>query len=235
MAYNHIYDPSEWFSKDPTKYFIKPDSLNHPDEHFFREDVEDLQDSYSGDICGYARAVIKAIVIARQKNILPDEFDRRIKSPEDAAQLATEGSVMMDTIVKLASGDIDTYEKLANRLFDTIHVLALSSIELVVQKGLPLAENAFANVAEMVGQALGSPGLGMIVQQLFDAFAPILRNRSRALLVAGCNKLNEFFTKAKEYIFEKIREHQETNNQRQKTKKEEIRSQTKPVKALVTE
>ena len=220
MASIDISNPLEWMS-NPTKYFINKDELNHSVEQLNIEDIENFRDSYSGDIFGYARGIIKAITIAKQNNLLPEEIEKSTQNPEDAAQLATEGAVMMDTIVKLATGDIDTYEKLANRIIDTTHVLAVSSIEFVVQKGLPIVENSLATAAEAVGQAFGTPGVGQIVQQLFDTFAPVIRNKARAVLMAGCNKLHEFAVEAKNCIFSKIRKHRENRKEKQESKRKE--------------
>lgn len=231
MADDIISNPSEWMS-NPSKFFINIDSSNLEEQvNIDNELTQDISESYTGDILGYARTLIKAIVIARQKGILPDEIDKKINSPEDVAKLATEGAIMADTLLKLATGDIDTYEKLANRILDTTHVLAVSSVEIIVQKGLPLAENALSAAAETIGQAFGCPGVGETVQQLFDVFAPALRNRARAILIAGCNKLNEWFNQAKNQIFDMIREHREMKEKEGELSKREKNShkQTKSV------
>ena len=221
MEEKNISNPLEWMS-NPTKYFINSDFENSSEQNSVDDKLlEDISESYTGDIFGYARILIKAIIIAKQKGVLPNEVDKSIDKPEDVAQLATEGAIMADTIVKLATGDIDTYEKLANRLLDTIHVLALSSIEFAVQKGAPFVENTLVSALELIGQKLGHPGVGTIAQQFLDSFAPILRNRARALLVAGCNKLNEYSNQAKDYIFDRIRKHRESKEAKREARNKE--------------
>lgn len=230
MEEKNISNPLEWMS-DPGKYFINSDSENSiARDSVDNELIEEISESYTGDILGYARALIKAIVIAKKKGILPEEIDKNIKNPEDLAQLATEGAVMADTLLKLAKGDIDTYEKLANRILDTIHVLALSTIEYAVQKGVPYVEDSLVVALEYFGQKMGYPGVGTLARQLLDSFAPILRNRSRALLIAGCNKLNEYSNQAKDYIFAKIRKHRELKEaKREKGDKKNTHTQTETV------
>lgn len=234
MEEKNISNPLEWMA-NPSKYFINSDFEQSVEQDSLDEKLlEDISDSYTGDIFGYARVLVKAIVIAKQKGVLPNEIDKSIDKPEDVAQLATEGAIMADTIVKLATGAIDTYEKLANRLLDAIHVLALSSIEFAVQKGVPFVENSLVVALEFAGQKLGYPGVGTIVQQLLDSFAPILRNRARALLVAGCNKLNEYSIQAKDYIFAKIREHRKLKEAKRETREKEKNphSHTETVKSF---
>lgn len=232
MSDNIVSNPQEWMS-NPSKYFMNSVSAN-PEEKVDIDDeiLQDIDKSYTGDFLGYANAIVKTIVIAKQKGILPDVIDKSIKNPEDVAKLATKGAVMADTLVKLATGDIDTYEKLANRIIDTTHVIAISSVELIVQKGLPLAENALSLVVEGAGQLIGTPGLGQVVQQFFDAFAPAIRNGARALLVAGCNKLNKYFKQAVGHISKRIREHLEKKKRNKGSiikNGKQINKQTEPV------
>lgn len=161
--------------------------------------------SSNNDIYKVARAITKAIIIAKQNGSLPNELEKSTQNPQDLAILAAQGAVIMDTTVKLATGKIQTYEQLASRYIDFTHAVAITLVDYTTGPIVDTLEHFIAAAVEAVGQFFNQPGLGQFVDMIYQAYYPKVANGFKSICVAALEKVRSWRHQFKSFIFDKIK------------------------------
>lgn len=168
--------------------------------------IDNISDTISSnsDIYKITRAIVKAIIIAKQNGSLPNELEKSTQNPQDLALLAAQGAVIMDSSVKLATGKIQTYEQLASRYIDFTHAVAITLIDYTTGPVMDALETFIVSAVEAVGQFFNQSGLGQFVDQIYRAYYPLVANAFKSICVVALEKVRNWRHQFKSFVFNKI-------------------------------
>lgn len=178
------------------------------------EDFNGTNDTTDKDVFDIARAIAKAIILAKNAGVLPHVLEEFTKTPEDIAVVSSKCAAIYDTIRRVADGDLDQYSKFANRLIDWAYAIAVSTVDWVIQKGMPFVKNLTEIAAEVLGGFFGYPGLSKIVDLLFNIFYPKIANKLKDMCMEFLHSAQEWGKQLVAFINEKISKCRETKRKR---------------------